>query len=370
MLPSGLLGGVERSHLELASGLKRFGWHLRSYVPSPSKELADEFTRRELEFERIPESTWWIGKFLNASGNAEDLVKDLARHLSLWDPKVIVSESIVSRIGADAAQALGVPHVWSIHEFADRDHGFVLPTDRQAIGDTVMQLSSAIVCNSQEVSHHFFPANNTQKKVVQVIPYSVEAARQGSRSPCQGLAKIAVIGTLQEAKGQHRVLEILPKIRRLFARAEIHLYGAGSPKYLLRLKQQCRGLGIEDHVFFHGFQANREAVFTNADLVVVPSTYEAYGRVADEAILSEIPVLYAKSGGLGNRLKDWLPSTGFDPLDQRDLERCFVNAVKEFENLQNQVEQARMKLLEWQSQVSPHRRWSELLDCSITNGFA
>jgi glycosyltransferase involved in cell wall biosynthesis len=55
---------------------------------------------------------------------------------------------------------------------------------------------------------------------------------------------------------------------------------------------------VEDRVYFYGYQSNPWPFYAAADLVVVPSLQEAFGRTAAEAAILKRPVIGADAGGL------------------------------------------------------------------------
>ena len=66
------------------------------------------------------------------------------------------------------------------------------------------------------------------------------------------------------------------------------------------LKQQVNFMGIANKVYFTGYMDAKQVckMYKCADVSVFPSTYEPFGIVALEAMLSGIPVVVSDIGGL------------------------------------------------------------------------
>ena len=63
-------------------------------------------------------------------------------------------------------------------------------------------------------------------------------------------------------------------------------------------EQQCRDLGICDHVRFLGKQDAIEEILSVADLFLMPSETESFGLAALEAMACKVPVITSNAGGL------------------------------------------------------------------------
>jgi glycosyltransferase involved in cell wall biosynthesis len=92
-----------------------------------------------------------------------------------------------------------------------------------------------------------------------------------------------------------------------FARADVAnslLLLAGDGPLKEKLRVETARLGISDRVRFLGFvnQTQLPALYTAADVMVLPSEYDAFGVVVNEAILCGCPVIASNSVGAGRDL--------------------------------------------------------------------
>ncbi len=94
---------------------------------------------------------------------------------------------------------------------------------------------------------------------------------------------------------------------RAFAKAKLSnalLVFAGEGPLRSQLESEAAGLGVASRVRFLGFvnQTQLPAIYTSADLLVLPSVYDAFGVVVNEAMLCGCPVVVSDRVGAGRDL--------------------------------------------------------------------
>lgn len=94
---------------------------------------------------------------------------------------------------------------------------------------------------------------------------------------------------------------------RAFAKSQLSngiLVFAGEGPLRAELESEAAGLGVAARVRFLGFvnQTQLPAVYTAADLLVLPSVYDAFGVVVNEAMLCGCPVAVSDRVGAGRDL--------------------------------------------------------------------
>lgn len=105
--------------------------------------------------------------------------------------------------------------------------------------------------------------------------------------------KVLTVAHLLPAKGHGQLLEILEKLRHLHWHWEVVGDCGLAPETARHLRDRAARAGLTDRITFHG-ALPQEAVATlmaNSDLLVSPSTFEAYGIVVAEAAAAGLPVL-------------------------------------------------------------------------------
>lgn len=109
---------------------------------------------------------------------------------------------------------------------------------------------------------------------------------------------ILFMGRLVYEKGVQHLISAMPKILSGYHDAKLVIAGKGGMTD--ELKAQVNAMGIANKVYFTGYMDSKQVckMYKCADVSVFPSTYEPFGIVALEAMLSGTPVVVSDIGGL------------------------------------------------------------------------
>ena len=109
---------------------------------------------------------------------------------------------------------------------------------------------------------------------------------------------ILYLGRLVYEKGVQNLISAMPKILDRYHDAKLIIAGKGG--MIEELKNQVKCLGIENKVYFTGYLDSKsvQKMYKCADVAVFPSTYEPFGIVALESMLSGTPTVVSDVGGL------------------------------------------------------------------------
>ena len=160
---------------------------------------------------------------------------------------------------------------------------------------------------------------------------------------------ILYVGRLVYEKGIQNLIGAMPKILAHYNDAKLVICGRGGMQE--ELKAETKSLGIENKVYFAGYcDANKvKKMYKAADVAVFPSTYEPFGIVAIESMLSGTPTVVSDVGGLNeivshgvdgmksyagnsNSIADSVLSLLFDAKLCSDISSNAIKKVKELYN--------------------------------------
>lgn len=121
-----------------------------------------------------------------------------------------------------------------------------------------------------------------------------------------GKVKILSVGTVEEKKAQHLVIEALGKLKPDFDNFEYHI--VGGDEYIDVCKQIADKYKVDDRVFFHGYVNYKDErlieFYKNADIFTLPSfTLDNYDKegipgTIVEAMASGLPVISTYHAGI------------------------------------------------------------------------
>jgi glycosyltransferase involved in cell wall biosynthesis len=128
-----------------------------------------------------------------------------------------------------------------------------------------------------------------------VIPNGIDMPCESSREPSAHL-RMLYVGRLHPIKGIENLLAACRLLAKDWDRPwTLTIAGDGAADYRSRLEDIVHDTGLQDRVKFigHTLDDAKEALFTNADVVVVPSHSENFGIVVAEALSHGVPVIAA-----------------------------------------------------------------------------
>jgi glycosyltransferase involved in cell wall biosynthesis len=114
---------------------------------------------------------------------------------------------------------------------------------------------------------------------------------------------VGMVGRINEAKGQHLLIEALSKIED----QNVHAYFVGHEMregYIKELEAKAKALGVESRVHFLGFMKNPHYFFQACDAIVLASKRETFGLVLIEAMQVQTAVIGSNSGGVVEIIDD------------------------------------------------------------------
>ena len=115
---------------------------------------------------------------------------------------------------------------------------------------------------------------------------------------CQNRLMLGCVGRLVPYKNVDFIIRCMPEIINSCT-FPIHLLvvGGGTDEYTIYLKSIVEELDLQANVSFTGFVTNPSEIIAGLDLLIAPSSRDAFGRSIIEAMLQATPVLVANKGG-------------------------------------------------------------------------
>jgi len=131
---------------------------------------------------------------------------------------------------------------------------------------------------------------------------------------------ILFVGRLVPIKGVDRLVQAFAQIVKKNPEAILVIVGDGSEKR--KLINLTKKLNIEEIVLFLGRLEGTDlfSIYLLSDLFVLPSLYEAYGAVVNEALLFGVPVLCSTYAGASELIRKGINGDIFNPLDISKLQ--------------------------------------------------
>jgi len=172
----------------------------------------------------------------------------------------------------------------------------------------------------------------------------------------EGAAVVLFCAKLQPWK---RPMDLLDAFNKAGV-AGSHLVFAGDGPMRAELESSAKSLGLEGRVHFFGFtnQSSLPPVYRGSDIMALPSDYEPFGVVVNEAMLCGCPAIVTDRVGAGHDLISTGENGYIFPCG--DVEKLAANlreALSDRERLRRMGEAARQRMETW----SPRENISALV---------
>lgn len=319
------LGGGELAMLEAVTVLREK--NIQSHVVVPyGGPLRDRLVEAGISHSIITYGYWLKAaddeqavsenqKNIEAAGQIARLAADI-------NPTVVCNNTLVCPWGLLAARQLQLPLVWFVHEFGDKDHGMQFSYPIETIRKFVSLQADVVICSSKAVAADFKGAQNVavqyptlhSENIVSLAEQEAEQVFKHKKS-----LKLCLVGRIQKSKGQLTAVQALAKLSNKGINAELVLMGSGEAQYLKKIKAEIRRLELTDQITIMKFVDNPYPIMAQADVILVCSDNEAFGRVTVEGMLLGKPVVGAASGGTKELITDGKDGLLFEPGNADDL---------------------------------------------------
>lgn len=294
------LGGGQRSLLDLLPAFSERGW--RSCVVVPGEGLFPAAVRK----------SGYCTSYLNCSTytSIRKPLPEIAKYACDLPRVVSAIDSLVDKHDIDLLYVNGPrflpPAAWVARRrsvpLVFHCHSRLLQSSAISLVGASLRIAQArvIAC----CLHAAEPLKNYVKPLRLSIIYNGVGAVNRTCFRRHPLRRIGVVGRIEPEKGQMAFIQAARLVVQQFPDCRFSVIGApmfSNAGYYREVVTASQGLPIE----FTGWQEDISRVFSNLDLLVVPSTpVDATTRVILEAYTAGVPVVAFPSGGIPEILTD------------------------------------------------------------------
>jgi len=142
-----------------------------------------------------------------------------------------------------------------------------------------------------------------------------------SRSSEAGPLRLLFLANLIPLKGLHVLLQALKKLKEADWRLDVVGSLDRDPAYAQEMQRLASGLGLSRSVHFHGALDNQPLVekLTQAQVLVLPSSYEGFGIAYLEGMAFGLPAVATTAGAAGEIITDGVNGYLIPPDDPLTL---------------------------------------------------
>jgi glycosyltransferase involved in cell wall biosynthesis len=305
---SSAVGGAEIGLIEAVTALRHHGIESTVVVPNEGP-LVDRLRHANVPVLVHP-YRWWMTLAPSRKGRTKNLlalvdirrVRRLARLIKSTGADVVVTNTITIALPAIAARFAGVANIWYVREYGLDDHSLEFDVGDRLAYRLIDRLSRAVIVNSLTLRSHLLDHGVS---TAEAVAYTVAVPEGYAQPPPSGeTLQLVLVGAVKPGKGHEDAVRALAGAIRAGTRARLTFVGPALDTFSETVSKLATELGVNEHVRFTGFLEDPFAEMAAADVCLVCSRREAFGRATIEAMKCGRPVIGAASGATAELVQD------------------------------------------------------------------
>lgn len=250
-----------------------------------------------------------------------------------------------SYVGAKAALKTNTPFIWHIREFLEEDQKREIWNKRK--GYILMSKATRLLAVSKSI----------QKKYAQYIPENKLSVIYEGIDPIpyisldhiilnQPKIQILIVGRVCEKKGQMNAVQACIDIHNSkYSNISLTIVGADTNPEALRIKEYVVTSKATDYITFEGSKKDTGTYYKTADITLMCSTSEAFGRVTVEAMMAGSLLIGTRSAGTSELIRHGENGLLYTVDDVKDLEYKICYAIEHVDEMRKIAKQGQTDML-------------------------
>ena len=254
---------------------------------------------------------WWIAEkkrhtFREKFRNLKRIyysVNELIKYFRWVKADLVISNTIVVVTPSLAARVLGVNHIWYIHELGKEDQGYNFVFGEYITKKIIGLFSKLVLVNSWFVYSRYKNVINNRKLKTIYQPVAIHNNRIEHINKTNDLVLI-MVGRFAPGKGQYEAIDALKELSNRGEEISLFLVGATNNEYDQRVKEYIKKNDLDSKISIIDFTPNPEVYYEKADIALICSKNEAFGRITIEAMKYGLPVIASNAGANSELIND------------------------------------------------------------------
>lgn len=290
------------------------------------------------KYKSIKQRLFWLIKQLY-NKRAEKIIEKIIEER---DIDIVHINAFTAGIGVIAAKRKRIPCVWHIREFVEEDLGKRFWNKQKALNR--LEKADCVIAISNSVKNKFeLQALNAKICVIyNGIPVDEYITERNERIFSKSEVTIVIAGRVDPGKGHKEIIKALGKVVQ-DGNKSVKLLVAGksqSEEYMQEIKDLVEEYKVNSYVEFLGYRSDLPNIFKKADIAIVASKAEAFGRVTVEAMMGGCLVIGADTAGTKELIGDKYGLL-YKQGDDLELAEKIEQSLEDYKRMRTVAEEAR-----------------------------
>jgi len=198
----------------------------------------------------------------------------------------VCSNSSAVDVGAEAAMTVGIPHAYYVREFMDETQGIEYCDVKKM--QRLLEKSDIVLFVSKALEEWYKKKYRLNKTVQFYDGFVLEDYYVKNHVVMnENVIRLIQVGRLEEAKGVSDSIEIMKMLKDEGIHCfQLEFVGAGSMQYENQMREKIRQYHLEQQILISPFVSNIKEKLALADVLLMNSFSEGFGRVTVEGMLA------------------------------------------------------------------------------------
>ncbi|HOJ78857.1 MAG TPA: glycosyltransferase family 4 protein [Bacillota bacterium] len=345
------LYGANKSLLNVIDGIKKKGVNPYVILPNTPGDLEVELKNRNIQYKKYFYRPWvrtvgrkrpireFVIKILNSF-----VSYCIARDIMRWNIDLVHTNSICTDVGVRAAIKEKRNHIFHIREFMEEDYNLEFFNQKKAF--RLINYSRRVIVISRALYDKF--AKNIPKNKLSLIYNGLEVPTVFKEDHLlKETIRILLVGFISVQKGTQEAIDAINElVNEGMNNLQLLIVGTGEKEYEDYLKEYVRNLKLEKNVLFLGYRKDVEILRKEADLCLVCSKSEAFGRVTVEAMFSKVPLIATNTAGTAEIVRNFETGIVYESGNYQDLAQKIRYALSNYDEMRRIADNAYQYALE------------------------
>ena len=237
--------------------------------------------------------------------------RNLTKQLAEMNFDIIHSNSTITPLGRYIAQKRGIPHLYHIREYGDKDFGLrYFPTNR-IFRKHLKEKRTYSACITSDIQKHHGLADITSSRVIYngITENTTEGfLHQTDRS------YFLYAGRIEPTKGLLKlIMAYCDYAKEISSPLPLKVAGeAIDDAYMQSIKDFISNNHLDKHIIFMGRVSNIPELYIAAKAIIIPSEHEGFGRCMPEAMSYGCISIGHDTGGTKEQFDNGLKYCGME----------------------------------------------------------